>query len=147
MIIGDIMTTDVITVKAEDSIQHVTKLIKENRISGLPVVDDEDHVIGMITEHDIVARCQTLEIPLYFNFLEGEVFGDCTKNLQQQVEKMKCFKAKDVMKEDPVVVSFDQDVKEVSQIMKNKEINLMPIVKDEKLVGVITQKDIFKATC
>ena len=147
MIIGEIMTTNVFTVKAEDSIQYVTRLIKENQISGLPVVDEENHVIGMITEQDIIVRCQKLEIPLYFNFLEGEVFGDCTKNLQQQVEKMKCFKAKDIMKENPVVVDYERNVKEVARIMKNKELNLIPIVKNEKLVGVITQKDIFKATC
>ncbi|RQD70467.1 MAG: CBS domain-containing protein [Tindallia sp. MSAO_Bac2] len=147
MIIGDIMTTEVITVKAEDSAPQVARLLKEHQISGLPVVDEENRVIGIITEQDIIVRCQKLEIPMYFNFLQGQVFGDCTKNLQQQVEKMKCVQAKDIMKEDPTVANFDQDVKEVARMMKNKDLNMVPIVKNSKLVGVVTQKDIFKATC
>ena len=63
MKIRDIMTKEVLSVKAETSVNDVAKLMGQRDISGVPVIDDEQHVIGIITELDLIVRNTRLEFP------------------------------------------------------------------------------------
>ncbi len=70
MKVSEIMTKDVMTVKRDTSVNEVAKLMGAHDISGVPVVDDENHVVGIITELDLIVRNTRLEMPHFMEVMD-----------------------------------------------------------------------------
>ena len=119
--IENIMTKDVITVRKETTIQEAIKMMVENNITGLPVVDDNMQLVGIISEKDIM-------ILLY--------------NVGSRTGKVKDFMTRNV-------ISFDQEdsLAEVCDCLLKNHFRRIPIVAGpkKKLVGIITRKNIVKS--
>lgn len=145
MLAKDIMTKDVISVKSQDLVEDVIKILMEKNISGVPVVDDEEHVIGIVTEGDLIYRSKKLRIPTFFSILDGYVFLESTKTIEKQLKKMVGYRVEDVMTTDVITVEDDQTVEEVATIMTKEKINRVPVIKDNRLVGIISRRDIIRS--
>ncbi|MBN4050703.1 MAG: hypothetical protein COA82_11290 [Alkaliphilus sp.] len=145
MLVKDIMTTNVITVKKEEKIENAVKILMDNNFSGMPVVDDENKVIGIITEGDLIYRSKKLRIPTFFTILDSYIFLESMKNLEKQIKKMVGYRVEDVMTADVITITEDTTVEEIATIMTRKKINRVPVVKDGVLVGVVSRRDIIKA--
>jgi len=145
MLAKDIMTKEVITVKQDNTIEEVIKLVLEHNISGLPVVDEDNKVIGIITEGDLIYRSKKLHIPTFFTLLDSYIFLENPKNLEEQLKKMTGYKVKDVMTEDVIAVDHEETIEEIATIMSRKNINRIPVLKEGKLVGIVSRRDIIKA--
>jgi CBS domain-containing protein len=145
MLAKDIMTRDVIAVKSQDLVENVIKILMEKNISGVPVVDDDNHVIGIVTEGDLIYRSKKLKIPTFFSILDGYVFLESTKTIEKQLKKMVGYRVEDVMTTDVITVREDQTVEDVATIMTKEKINRVPVVKDERLVGIISRRDIIRS--
>ena len=76
MLSKDIMTRDVITVRPEDEVEKVAQLLLENKISGIPVVDENHRVIGIITEKDLMIKATELKVPFYLTLFDSIIFLD-----------------------------------------------------------------------
>ncbi len=139
VLVRDVMTREVISIRKYENIDQAVKVLSENNISGLPVVDREDHVVGMISEADIlsmigVKREHTLKDILRHIFGEplperrmGDVIGD-------------------VMTSPVVSIGPDIDIHEAARIMDMKKVRRLPVVDaDKKLIGLISRADIVKA--
>lgn len=144
MLAKDIMTKEVITVTKEDNVETVIKLILEHNISGLPVINEESHVIGIITEGDLIYRSKKLHVPSFFTLLDSYIFLENPKNLEGELKKITGYKVKDVMTEDVVTVSADDEIEKIATFMAKDNINRIPVVKDKKLVGIVSRRDIIK---
>ena len=70
----DIMTREVLVVKAEDKVEKAARILLENKISGIPVVDEEDRVIGIISEKDLIIKAGELKVPFYITLLTASSF-------------------------------------------------------------------------
>ena len=116
MIASDIMTSNVCTIQPEASAQEIAQLLDQNRISGAPVVDAEGRLIGMITEADIISKVNR----------EGLCVAD-------------------LMTHELIVVAEDTDVGEIAQLLTERKIKRVPVVKDGKLVGIVSRADIVHA--
>ncbi len=145
MLVKDIMTTNVITVKKEEKIENAVKILMDNNFSGMPVVGDGNKVIGVITEGDLIYRSKKLRIPTFFTILDSYIFLESMKNLEKQIKKMVGYRVEDVMTADVVTVTEDTTVEEIATIMTRKKINRVPVVKEGVLVGVVSRRDIIKA--
>ncbi len=145
MLAKDIMTKEVIAVKSQDLVEDVIKILMEKNISGVPVVDDENHVIGIVTEGDLIYRSKKLKIPTFFSILDGYVFLESTKTIEKQLKKMVAYRVEDVMTTEVITVEDDQTVEEVATIMTKKNINRVPVIKDNRLVGIISRRDIIRS--
>ncbi|MEN1759115.1 CBS domain-containing protein [Anoxynatronum sibiricum] len=141
----DIMTTHVVTVTAQDTVNNVIELLMEKNISGLPVVDENSRVIGIVTEGDLIYRSKKLEIPRYFTILDSYIFLDNTKKMEEQIRKMVGYRVEDIMTRDVVIVDVDETVEEIATIMTRKQVNRVPVTENEKLVGIVTRRDIIRA--
>ncbi|HEU6438375.1 MAG TPA: CBS domain-containing protein [Nitratidesulfovibrio sp.] len=130
MLIREWMTKDVITVTPDTSMMKASKLLKENRIRRLPVVDAEGRLIGIISDRDIKeaspSKATTLDMhELYYLLSE--------------------IKVKDIMTRDPFTVRADDTVETVALRMIEKRIGGLPVIDDSgKLVGIISDSDVFK---
>lgn len=144
MLAKEIMTRNVITVTPQDTVDQVVKLLMDHNISGLPVVDGDRRVVGIITEGDLIYRSKKLQIPSYFTILDSYIFMESTKTIQEQIRKMVGYRVEEVMTKEVILASVDDTVEEVATLMANKKVNRIPIVDHGALVGIISRRDIIR---
>jgi len=141
----EVMTKNVIAVKEEDTIDDVIKILLSNKISGVPVVNEENEVIGVVSEADLIFRDKEIEIPAFIPVMEGYIFLQSVKKYEEQLKKQVAYKVKDVMSAPVITAKEDEEIEKIANIMLKKRINRIPIVdKEGKLVGLITRSDILK---
>lgn len=142
----DIMTTDVIVAKKDDSIANVATLLIKEKIGGLPVVDENNKVVGIISETDIMKKETDIESPRVLNFFQGLIFLDDIKKLEDDMKKVAAYKVEDLMSRDIITVNENDSFDYVANVMIKKSINRVPVVdKENFLKGIICRYDIIKA--
>lgn len=145
-LVKDLMTLNPITVKPLDLVEAVLKHLEDNHVSGLPVVNDEDKVVGVISEADLLFKERPIQLPLYLNFLGTIVYLDPPGKFQQQLKKSLGILVQDVMTPNPITVTLTTSIAKAASLMIEKRINRLPVVDDQKqLMGIITREDLLKA--
>lgn len=145
MLARDIMTKDVITVGPEDTVEKVINLLLDNKISGVPVVNEENEVIGVVSEGDIIVRKSKLHVPSYIQILGGVIYLDDPEDFKEELKKAVAYKVKDIMTVFPATVEEDTTIEEMATMMSEEGINRLPVVKDNKLIGLVSRSDIVRA--
>jgi CBS domain-containing protein len=140
----DIMTRDVVTVFPHTSLRYVAKLLAQHHISGVPVVDDDHRLVGIVTENDLLQWSDepSEKQAWWLNMLaEGfELAPDFLDLVRSEREKVRT-----VMKADVATVTEDMSVSDVAKLLVSKGIKRVPVVKDAKVVGIVTRADLVKA--
>jgi CBS domain-containing protein len=145
MLAKDIMTKNVITANPEEEIDKVTKMMLENKISGIPVVDSQRHVLGIVTEKDLMVKAGEVKVPFYLTLFDSIIFLENPIRFSNSLKKYSASQVKDAMTARVIVVEEDKPVSDIVEIMQNKKINRVPVVRHDKLVGIITRNDILKS--
>ena len=138
----DIMTRHVITVGAEMPVNEVAKLLLDRNISAVPVVDDAGKVIGIVSEGDLVFRHEIgTDQPKHSWWLR--LIND---NAAMANEYLKTHGkvAGDVMTKDIVSVTEETPVSDIARLMERHHIKRVPVVADEKLVGIVSRANIVR---
>jgi CBS domain-containing protein len=146
-VVRDIMDTDPATVRPETPVEQVVSTLRRHELPGLPVVDGEGRVLGMITEADLVLPDDDgdLHIPHYINLFGGTIFLEPLSRFEQRLRKAFASNAADMMTADPDTVSPDTTVQEAARIIHESGHNRLPVVEDGRLVGVVTRVDVLGA--
>jgi CBS-domain-containing membrane protein len=137
--VRSVMTTSVISSKPEADLHEAARLLSENRISGMPVVDDHNRVIGVISEADLL---------MLAGLEQGHSFRDILHRLlgEPSPGRKTGDHVREVMSFPPITAKAGDDVSEVAQILDEKRIKRLPVVDDEgRLVGIISRADIVRA--
>ena len=138
----DIMTTDPITVPPETPIGAVAALMAEHNIPGLPVLDADGRLVGLVTDGDLMRRLSAKEDKpaSFFAALLGA-------NADQAMAYARAHgrRVRDVMSTDLATVPEDATVEEVAHILETKRIRRVPVVRDGRLVGVVSRADLLRA--
>jgi CBS domain-containing protein len=143
MKIRDIMTKEVLSVKAETSVNDVAKLMGQRDISGVPVIDDEQHVIGIITELDLIVRNTRLEFPHFIEVLDwGRIPLEWPGHARERMKHMLGTQAADVMTAEVVTIGSDADVEELAGLMVKRRVNPVPVVEGDRLIGIVSRADL-----
>lgn len=129
---AEIMTPDVITVKKYYTIRKMMNILRENKITGAPVVDDDGNLIGIVSRKDIINAVSDL-IKVHVSIEEI----DRKRGQFNWVEG--------IMTEDVVTVDEDTDVLTVFNLMVEKHIHRVPVMKDGKMTGIISISDSHRA--
>ena len=140
----EIMTTEVITVTPETSVEKVAGILFEEKISGAPVVDDAGNLIGVVTESDLIDQKKKFHIPTVISILDSVIFLDSAKKIEKEINKMTGALVKDISTQEPISISEDTPVDEIATIMSEKKVHTLPVVRDGQLVGVVGKSDIIK---
>lgn len=142
----DIMTTDVIVANKNDIIANVANLLIKEKIGGLPVVDEENKVVGIISETDIMKKESHVDSPRMLNFIQGIIFLDDMKKFEDEMRAIAAYKVEDLMSKDIIIVNENDTFDYVANVMINKSINRVPVVDENNfLKGIICRYDIIKA--
>jgi CBS domain-containing protein len=140
----DIMTRNVITVGADTEIIQAAKLMLDNHLSGLPVVDDEGRVGGIICQSDLIAQQKKIRLPSFFVLLDSMIPLFSQKNIEKEVKKMAAFKVSDAMTPGPITVDPETSLEDVATVMVKHNIHTLPVTEQGTLVGIIGKEDILR---
>jgi CBS domain-containing protein len=133
------MTSTVVTIKRDADLHEAARLLSEHKISGMPVVDDTNRVIGVISEADILVLA---------GMKKEHTFKDILRNILGEPVSAKKGgnKVEDVMGFPPITSKADDDISEVAKILDDRRIKRLPVVDDEgRLIGIISRADIVRA--
>jgi CBS domain-containing protein len=145
--VRDIMDADPATVHPDTPVEEVVSTLRRHELPGLPVVDGEGHVVGMVTEADLVLPDDQgdLHIPHYINLFGGTIFLEPLSRFEDRLRKAFASTAEDMMTLDPDTVSPDTTAQEAARIIHESGHNRLPVVEDGRLVGVVTRLDVLGA--
>jgi CBS domain-containing protein len=143
--VREIMEKDVITVKPEDTVRDLADLMVKNNISGLPVVDAEGDLVGVVTEGDVILEDAELHFPHYIQFLDSIIYLESVRKFEERLRKAVGTKVGDVMTTEILTVTPDMSVREVATIMADNNVNRVPVVEGDHLVGIVARADIVRA--
>lgn len=141
----DVMQRDVQTVSPEATVREVAEKLAQAAYTGLPVVDEQGKLVGIVTEADLLMQLKPLELPKMFPFLGGVVYLESPRRFEEQLRKATATLVRDVMTKDVVTVTEDTPLQELASIMVEKRINRLPVVDNGRLVGIVTRDDIIRA--
>ena len=140
----DIMTKEPITVSPETEIVHATKLLLENRINGVPVIDETGKLVGILCQSDLIAQQKKLPVPSFFTFLDGLITLTSMKQFEKEVQKIAAITVSQAMTPNPVVARPDTGIEEVAALMVDSGFHTIPVVDKGSLVGIVGKEDILR---
>lgn len=142
----DIMTTDVKVAKQTDTIKSIAKILIHEKIGGLPVVDEDNIVVGIISETDIIKKEKHVAAPEFITFLQGVIYLEDFKKMEKDIQDIAAVQVKDLMSKEVIKVYEDDTFDDVANIMIKKSVNRVPVVdNDNKIKGIICRYDIIKS--
>ena len=139
----DIMTREVLTFTPDTDIPSAAKLLLEKKINGAPVVDG-DRLVGVLSQTDLVAQQKQFPLPSLFTLLDGFIPLTSPERLEHEMERMTALKVGQAMTTQVVSVDPDTPITEVAGIMVDKKLHTVPVVHDERLIGVIGKEDVLR---
>ena len=141
LIVSDAMTREVVSVKPESALKDAVFLMVDRKLSGLPVVDKDGHVVGMITEGDLLRRSEIDtqgKEPGWFElfFTPGSAAFDYVRTHARKVEML--------MSANVVSIAPSADLAEAAHLMRKHGIKRLPVVEKGRLVGILARADLLK---
>jgi CBS domain-containing protein len=138
----DVMTWGAITVESDESVTRAVQLMLQNKISGLPVVDDEGEFVGIVTEGDFLRRGELgtqRQRPRWLEFLlgPGRLAAEYVQASGQKVAQVMTPEVKTIAPETPL--------EEIVRLMEHHRVKRLPVVQDGKLVGIVSRADLLHA--
>jgi len=145
MQVQDIMTRDVVAVQPGTAVTAVARLFREHAISGMPVVDEEGKVVGIITELDLIARHARPHFPSYVAFLDSIIYLESTKRYRESMRHILATTAGELMSAPVHTVSPDMDVQDLAGMMVEHRWNPFPVLDEGgRMVGIVSHTDMLK---
>jgi CBS-domain-containing membrane protein len=137
---SDIMTRRVVTAKAETSVTAIARLMQAHHVSAIPVIDDESHVIGIVSEHDLL-RAPPGDSPRawWLRFFDKD--SVCLEDIATARHR----RAKDVMRLHVRTVSDTTPIGVLGSLMQRHKLKHVPVLHDGKLVGIVSLSDLIAA--
>jgi CBS domain-containing protein len=139
---GDVMTRQVVTVAPDTAIEEAVRLMLENRVSGLPVIDAAGAPVGVVTEGDLLRRIETGTDKRHSGWIRlllgpGRLAAEYTRSHAHKVDE--------VMTTEVVSVAPDTPLQEVVELMEERRIKRVPVIDGGKLVGIVSRANLVAA--
>lgn len=142
MLAREVMTPSVVTITENATITHVVDLMLKHQISALPVVDAEDHVVGIVSEGDLIQRNEIGTLPHRSWWLSA--LGTKAQ-LADEFIKTHGATARAVMTAPVITAHTDTPLQEIAEILERKKVKRVPIVEEGKLVGIVSRANLLQA--
>mgnify|MGYP001816748385 CR=1 FL=1 len=129
MLVRERMSTQPVTIRADVTITKALQIMRENEVRRLPVLDEEGHLVGIVSEKDLLYASPSPATSL---------------SIYEMHYLLSRLRVTELMTADPVTVSPDTPLEEAARIMADNKIGGLPVMEGDQLVGIITETDIFK---
>jgi CBS domain-containing protein len=135
-----IMTTKVVAVTPETSVAEIADLLLDHKISAVPIIDDEQHVIGIVSEGDLLGRPPSGSPRGWWLRLFNE-----SAACLEEIATARHLKARDVMTSSVVIVTEQTPIDILATLMHRRRVKRVPVVKNGRLVGIVSRSDVLDA--
>jgi CBS-domain-containing membrane protein len=139
----DIMTRQVITVRADTAVDDIAHLLGQRHIGSVPVIDEEGRVVGIVSESDLFLKpagipFSAVKLPTLFKkWVDparlAEIYAEAHRHM-----------AADVMTREVVCVDVEDEIGHVAWLMAQRDLKHMPVLREGKLAGMITRADVIR---
>lgn len=140
----DIMTKEVITVQEDMTIEALGRIFIEKRISGAPVLDSGEKLVGIVTENDLVRKNSRLHIPTVVRIFDAFVPLGGTDRVEEEIRRMSASTVSEICTRTVVTVAPDATLQDISSLMFEKGVHLIPVLDAGRIVGIIGKIDIIR---
>lgn len=143
MKVSEIMTEPVLTISQDRSLEEVAHIMINSKVGGLPVVDDEGKIVGMVTESDFAAKEHAIPFSRQY---APQLFGEwmSKENIDKAYEAARSIEVKEVMSKPAITIGEDDTVAEAVRRMLEQKVHRLPVVRDGIPVGMISRHDLLK---
>ena len=137
---AEIMTKEVVTVSPDTSVGEIAGLLLDHKISALPVVDDDRHIVGIVSEGDLLGQPPSGSPRAWWLrlFNEGAV-------CREEIATARYLTARDVMTKPVVTVVDETPIDVLATLMRRRRVKRVPVLQDGKLVGIVSRTDLLEA--
>ncbi|MDX2215894.1 MAG: CBS domain-containing protein [Oculatellaceae cyanobacterium bins.114] len=143
--VADVMTHDPIVVQPETSLKDAIQILAEKRISGLPVVDSNSKLVGVISETDLMWQETGVTPPAYIMLLDSVIYLENPNKYDRDLHKALGQTVGEVMTKEVVTVKPNRPLREAAQLMHERSINRLPVLDEtDKVIGIVTRGDIVR---
>ena len=142
MNVEDIMTREVVSVRTDMRVGQIARVFREHQLSGLPGVDSEGDLVGVITELDMVKRHARPQMPAFLPLL-GAYLPLGTKEYKESLRRITGVTAEDIMTTPVNTISPDASIEDAATVMVSNRSNPLPVVDNSgRMVGIVSRTDI-----
>jgi CBS domain-containing protein len=138
------MTREVVTVTPETQVSEIAKLLLEKHFNGVPVINGNGDLVGIICQSDLIAEQKKLPIPSVFAILDSFIPIHPMGKTEKEMQKIAAIRASDAMSPNPATVGPETGLDELAEIMVNRGFHTIPVVEGKKLVGIIGKEDVLR---
>ncbi|MDM8530643.1 CBS domain-containing protein [Anaerolineales bacterium HSG25] len=142
--VRNIMTTDVISVSPGTAVSEIAKLIAEKGITGVPVINEQEEVLGVVTELDMIVRNTHFKMPNFVMILDIVIHLESKRDYEERLRNVLGTRAEQIMSKPAVTIAPSASIEDLANIMVDKRMNPVPVVENGKLVGVVSRRDVIR---
>lgn len=142
MKVRDVMTGTVVSVQQGTPLKEVAQVLIERRISGVPVVDRDGVVVGVVSEADFLVKGQGADAIRHRPL--ARFLGE-SRETQAQLAKLAAVVAAEAMTAPAITIGAGRPISEAAALMTSRRVNRLPVVDDGRLVGIVTRTDLVRA--
>jgi CBS-domain-containing membrane protein len=140
----DIMETNIITVTLETEMSKAGRLLLENHINGVPVINSKKEIVGILCQSDLIFQQKEIPLPPIFTLLDSYIPLMSSQKLEEEFKKISAATVEQAMEKNPVCVNADTPLPEIANLMVEKHFHTIPVVDGKTLIGIIGKEDILK---
>jgi CBS domain-containing protein len=145
MLVKEIMTKKVLTVTEKTPFKKVATLIFKKRVSGVPVVNQKRELLGIISEKDLLSALYPSYEELFDELFHDTIHARDFNEIENRTKEALHFRAANLMKKNVIAVSPETHVMEACSKMILNRVRRLPVIDKGKLVGIVSQGDVFRA--
>jgi CBS domain-containing protein len=145
--VADIMERDPVSVRPGDDVETVIRILRENELPGVPVINEGGRCVGIVTENDLVLSEEgaDLHLPHHLDIMGGVIYLESMKHFEARVKKAFASNVEDMMTPDPITVEASEPIEHAARLIAEHKHNRLPVVEHGRLVGVVTRVDVLDA--
>lgn len=144
MQVSDLMTHHVVTAYPDTPVVDVAESMQQHNVSGVPIIDHDGHLVGIVTEADLVVRNANVHFPTFLQILDARIYLTSTHDFEDELRKALGTVAGDVMTRDVQTVRPNDDISVAATLMVDRGLNPIPVTENRRLRGIISRSDIIR---
>lgn len=142
---SDIMQDPIVTVSKDMTVEELGRLFIEKDISGVPVVEADGSIYGIVTDNDLISQKKRLHIPTVLRIFDAFIPLEKSDTIEEEIRRMSATTVADICTTDIVTINGDTSLDEIATIMAEKRIHFLPVVNpDGRLMGIVDKHDVLK---
>ena len=143
--VRDVMSSNVVTLRPDQSVAEAADLLAADRIGAAPVVDAQGNIVGLLRDEDLILSEANVHVPTAITFLGGDfVLPSALHRFEDDLKKAAGSTVTDVMETEYPSVSPDDSLEQLATLMHDRDVTHVPVVDHGKLVGIVARGDLIR---